>query len=142
MEIHSGRTTPLPRGLLLYRHIHGELDDEEELRVKERAVEKLSGTYGGKCLPGIVEEHYLNWPTRFAGWARPQVELSPPPLRVGRPYTFIMGELIYPTSRCQRFTSRPGKSVKSTGSGIRSPAGFRRLSHETTGYVFPNVGLY
>jgi glycolate dehydrogenase FAD-linked subunit len=74
-------------------------DDEEELRVKERAVEKLSGTYGGKCLPGIVEEHYLNWPTRFAGWARPQAELSPPPLRVGRPYTFIMGELIYPTSR-------------------------------------------
>jgi glycolate oxidase len=75
-------------------------DDEEELKIKERAVEKLSRACGGSFLPGVIASHYLDWPTRFAGWARPRRELSlAPPSLAGRPYTYIMDELIYPTSR-------------------------------------------
>jgi glycolate oxidase len=74
-------------------------EDEEELKIKERTIEKISQTYGGTYLPGLTEDHYVKWPTRFAGWARPRQELSPVPPVVGRPFMFIMDELIYPTSR-------------------------------------------
>lgn len=79
--------------------------DREELKIRERLVERMTATHGGTYLPGLVEDHYIHWPTRSAGWARRRKD-APPSAVTGRPYMSIMDELIYPTSWLPEVYSR------------------------------------
>jgi glycolate oxidase len=75
-------------------------ENEQELKGKEQSIEDICKTHGGIYLPGVAEDFHTQWPTTvFAGLSRPRREPSPPPKKVGRPYMYILDELIYPTPR-------------------------------------------
>jgi glycolate oxidase len=73
-------------------------ENELELKGKEQKIEEICRSHGATYLPDLAEDFHTEWPTTvFSGIARPHSEPAPP--KTGRPYMYILDELIYPTSK-------------------------------------------
>ncbi|MBS7641462.1 FAD-binding oxidoreductase [Candidatus Bathyarchaeota archaeon] len=72
--------------------------NELELRGREKEVEEICESYGGRYLPEVGEDFHAIWPCDFL----PEEKILPPryslPAKIPRSYVFLFDELIHPLS--------------------------------------------